>query len=486
MAPSHPEDAADRPFRYGRRMTNLSAWATSADVVVIGANYGGLICAGLLAEGGLDVVVIDELAAPGGWGGEVFRDGYWIPWGHRDGCGIRDNLYASSGPDVEIARRLGVKLPLCEPAQPQMRVHEMGTGQVWGFAGSSSGVPSTTDFLDLAGETESDLLALLDRLRAMPHEEAQTLVDVPAGAWFGHENVPPATGAAFLQYLSLLGCKRSPEQISIGRLVLGLLNNVYTIHAVNHPTVGGMQGIIEPIVEKLEQFGARLLLRTKPLEVLLGDDRVVGVLAATEESFVREITAPTVVFARPVWRVFDVLDKSHFPTEFAEGARQLRARQSSQLAIYFGLNGLPRRRQDGALEDFAGWNRVFYPDRTFGGGWNIPSIASERQAPPGKHLLGALRVEHGTYPQLKDKLSVLVDYLGRFYSDLEAKTDWVEHQWYPESSWFEVAFTTGWRPQPQTPVPGFFLCGYTTDTNGTSFALDANSAMAVADILLAG
>ena len=24
-------------------MTNLSAWATSADVVVIGANYGGLI-----------------------------------------------------------------------------------------------------------------------------------------------------------------------------------------------------------------------------------------------------------------------------------------------------------------------------------------------------------------------------------------------------------------------------------------------------------
>ena len=95
-------------------------------------------------------------------------------------------------------------------------------------------------------------------------------------------------------------------------------------------------------------------------------------------------------------------------------------------------------------------------------------------------------MEHGTYPQLKDKLSVLVDYLGRFYSDLEAKTDWVEHQWYPESSWFEVALATGWRPQPQTPVPGFFLCGYTTDTNGTSFALDANSAMAVADILLAG
>jgi phytoene dehydrogenase-like protein len=466
-------------------MTNLQPLSTNADVVVIGANYGGLVCGGLLAQGGLEVIVIDELAMAGGWGGEVFREGYWIPWGHRDGSGVRDNLYASSGPDLEVARRLGVELPLCEPARPQMRVHEMGTGQVWGFAGSSSGMPSTTDFLDLAGDTESDLLALLDRLRAMPPAEARTLVDVSAGTWFDREQVPPATSAAFLRYLSLLGCKRHPEQISVGRLILGLLNEVYTIHSVNHSAVGGMQGIIEPFAEAFERFGGRLLLRTKPLEVLLSNDRVLGVLAATEESFVREIVAPTVVFARPVWRVFDVIDERWFPAEFAEGARQLRARQSSQLAIYLGLDGLPRRRQDGALDDFSGWNRVFYPDRTFGGGWNIPSIASHRQAPPGKHLLAALRVEHGSYAQLKDKLSVLVEYLDGFYSDLGSKVDWVEHQWYPESSWFEVAFTTGWRPQPQTPIPGFLLCGYTTDTNGTSFALDANSAMVVSEILLA-
>jgi hypothetical protein len=94
-------------------------------------------------------------------------------------------------------------------------------------------------------------------------------------------------------------------------------------------------------------------------------------------------------------------------------------------------------------------------------------------------------VEHGSYATLKQKLAILAEYLGRFYSDLESNVDWVEHQWYPESSWFEVAFSTGWRPQPRSPLDGLLFCGYTTDVNGTSFAREATSAMEVADMFLA-
>src|SRR5258706_436786 len=59
-------------------------------------------------------------------------------------------------------------------------------------------------------------------------------------------------------------------------------------------------------------------------------------------------------------------------------------------ALYLGLKEIPRKR-DGVLEDWIGWNRLLVgDDRTYGGGWFIPSLASKRSAPEGKHLLEAV------------------------------------------------------------------------------------------------
>src|SRR5882757_10030388 len=66
--------------------------AEKRQVVIVGASYGGLIAGALLAEAGMDTLLIDENDLVGQPGGAVPYNGYWIDWSHRDARGTRDCL----------------------------------------------------------------------------------------------------------------------------------------------------------------------------------------------------------------------------------------------------------------------------------------------------------------------------------------------------------------------------------------------------------
>jgi phytoene dehydrogenase-like protein len=74
------------------------------DVVVIGAGIGGLTCAALLAKEGLDVLLVERQARPGGFLNAVRRRGYFFQ---------RPYLMSGCGPNGEITRvaeHLGIRL----------------------------------------------------------------------------------------------------------------------------------------------------------------------------------------------------------------------------------------------------------------------------------------------------------------------------------------------------------------------------------------
>src|ERR1700675_943827 len=63
------------------------------DAVVVGASLGGVTSAALLARQGYQIAVVDKLDQPGGRCGSTEYEGYQIPFGHRDGHGVGDNVF---------------------------------------------------------------------------------------------------------------------------------------------------------------------------------------------------------------------------------------------------------------------------------------------------------------------------------------------------------------------------------------------------------
>src|SRR5687767_15088929 len=134
-----PASSSSKPS--ARSGTVVPMGAERCDVVVLGASYGGLVTAALLAQGGKRVVVVDPMHRVGVPGGAWPYEGYWIPWGHRDGLGMRQSSFTTSHWNLDVAERLGIDLPLAGPNDPTMHCHVLPGGAVVAMPLDGSGFP---------------------------------------------------------------------------------------------------------------------------------------------------------------------------------------------------------------------------------------------------------------------------------------------------------------------------------------------------------
>jgi phytoene dehydrogenase-like protein len=473
------------------------------DVVIIGAGYGALIVGAILARHGARPLLLTELDRAGLAGGAYPyspKDGgtWWLDFGRRDSHGEQDFVLVTREWHLRAAERAGVTLPLVGPLQPTMRTHRLPEGIVASFSVSNpeETMPFLQETLGLDSELSRRFLELLAMFSEMPQAQAGALINETFETWFARHDYPQDVQNALY---ALLVCIYSlpPESTSVGRFALHYARSTFNLHVMNDFEVGGMQGACQPYIRAIEAAGGEIWTDMKPTTLLRdGAGAVKGLVARTTQGFVREIRTKIIIFSEPAFRLLDLVPAAYLTPEFIEQAKSTREWEMPMINLFMGLSTAPTRRSDGKRDDFPSWNRVMLgSERVYGGGWIISSIASQRAAPPGKHLLEVCFADSGvkreggrlakmTYEELKAEMDQLVDYLYSFYADLDDIVEWSEYSYTIEAGGHHWAYKAGDRVPVIAPIPGLYMQGYTTDTQSAYYEAEEYSAVSVADLVL--
>ncbi len=261
------------------------------DAVVIGASLGGLTSAALLASRGYRVALIDKLEQPGGRSGSVEYDGYHIAFGHRDGQGVGDNVFGLPLHFVAAARAAGAELHT-RPLAGGMRLHRLpdrtsddlhlgGRPDMDPLEDARDTVRVLTGHEDVSDETAREYLATLERIRTISGKEQWSLVPVMLGDWLDYNVADEVVRSAILQVGEVM-FPSPAERTSVGRLA-GCLEQSHAYGArgfyPEDPDADGMQGVASPWLRVIERNGGELWFGWKPLEIVIEDRCVTGVVA---------------------------------------------------------------------------------------------------------------------------------------------------------------------------------------------------------------
>ena len=416
---------------YGSRMQR----ETNADVAIVGADLAGLVAGAILTKHGRRVVVLEHADTVGGRSGAVQTpEGYWIDFGHRDAHGVGDCQFPWHH-GAEAAREAGVEIA-SHPITRVLRVHRLPDGPVLDGGDWSAGgfLAMARDFFECPDDGLDELREVLARLAGAPPAEVDAALPVRLGAWV-EANVHHAGVRRALLLMAAVIFHPRPAEASAGRLMQFFQSPKGLPHIADDAQVGGMQGLMEPWARALRERGGEILLGWKPVEIVVDQGRVCGVVAVDRSNLVYEVRAPAVISTYPVWENFALIDARRFPSDFVAAARELERYRADLIGWHAGLRRLPVVRSSGKPDDHPGWNRFLLGpagERRYAGGYHIPSLTSGRAAPPGKHLLSwvmARFFDGGTtsgppWTAARAHLDLAIDYLRRFYADFDDCVEW--------------------------------------------------------------
>ena len=475
------------------------------DAVVVGGALGGLCAAAILVNRGWRVAVVEPVEHLGGRVGAVEHDGYWIGWGHRDGHGIGDLCYFAIH-TRRAAEAAGVELSLRPFMGTSVRVHWLPEGEVRQLPVDAL-VATDGDPMDRAkalarflGGDVADIdavargyLDVMTKLATMTEEEAWQLVPLRIGDWLERNAPDPVVRRVVLQQFECIPFTPAAES-STGRVALHLRNVQGEPIVPDDPEVGGMQGVVAPFARRVEAGGGRLMLGWKPLEILVDQGEVRGVVAVDKASLVRVLEAPVVITDYPGWRLPEFVDEQLLPAPFLAAARRTQAYGADAVCWWAGLRRLPTVRSDGRPEDFSsGWHRVVHGHgsvRECHGGFYFPSGFSSRAAPPGKHLLGAEMVASGEggrrwhrWSDAKGAIDIIVDHLHNYYADLDDCVEWSSYQYVTPPqylSWYIKPVVR--HPVDVSTVRGLYVAASSAEGTGSWADAECAAALKAADL----
>jgi len=469
-------------------------------VAIAGAGIGGLVAGAILARHGLRVVVADLPPLPGSRAGSTPWRGFWLDGGQRDGCDVGD-LQVGWRHGQRAAQAADVAVPIHEvPAN--LRIHHLHRSGREPHAQVVSGTWGARGFAAMAEqgfgcprELLPELGAVLARLAAAPEAERKAARTARFGAWLEAEVSSAALRRALLTMVAVIFCEQ-PERASTGRLMAFFGRSseepkLITGYA-DDDQVGGMQGVLAPFARAVEERAGRLLLGVEPREVLFQGERAAGLVVVDPQQLAQEIRARAVVLALPLWNALPLLPPERVDPGLAALSRALEDEQAAAVGWQAALRRLPRLRDGGTSEAHVGWNRILVgPERRYHGGFHLPSLASRRSAPAGRHLLHAYvahwlrHEERFGWDAARRAIQQVIDYLHHFYRDLDECLEWAELQWVAPPaclSWY-------WAPLERHGVrapgcPGLYLAGSTIESDAGPVDIGAHAGLLAATSIL--
>lgn len=253
-----------------------------SDVIVIGAGYGGLTAAAILAHNGVEVEVLEATGHLGGRAAFDRKDGFLVDYG------IHANRYGPEGAAAAALRALGHEIDFVSMGEPQY----WRNGR---FVDLPTGVPQflKAKFLSVSEKTVmiGDMLRLV---LASPRKKA----DVPLQESLWGLNRPEIK--SLFKLISGLGLIAPDISVtSTGEFARFLKEALRAKETVAYPR-GGTSQIIEFLAKKIEENGKiSLNNRVKSIEINGGKVTEVKVKEDTLE-------ARAFIFAVPLQRLSEL------------------------------------------------------------------------------------------------------------------------------------------------------------------------------------
>jgi phytoene dehydrogenase-like protein len=442
------------------------------DVVIVGGGVPAVVAGAVLANEGRSVAIVYEHQQIGGRYGSTNHNGYWLPWGHRDGDGFADIILVPTVTQL-AAKRANVQLQMRPLLHYFSRVHllpEPSQGQdvggywTWPIRHRAGAMESAKEMLRTVAPSLSaqelepaadELVSLVTEIATMDTGESYRLVPVTVRDWLAGRNVSLPVQQTLAQLMEI-NAHIAPLENSVGRLadrIRALGVESADVRVPDNPNAGGMQGVIEPFLRRFKECGGEVWLGWKPLEVMLKHNldgpEVTGVVALNQSNLVREFHAPVVITDYNGWRLPELVDRALLPRAFverAEFARQLSANDFVGWAA--GLKRLPRRVRDGKTEDT--FFHRFLGGRSAGMGYVggfifMSELDGGVSAPPGKKLMylwcqraeNAMRMRDGkdlqrsfpSWAAAREHVDQMLKRVWELYGDIDDCIDWSQYMY---------------------------------------------------------
>ena len=294
-------------------------------VVVVGAGVGGLTTAAVLAKAGLDVTVLEAHIYPGGCAGTFYHQGYRFD----AGATLAGGFYPG-GPMDLVAKATGIDGWDTRPSNPTLVVHLANGKQIprwaderrWAARQEAFGVRGEAFFT--WQETTADALWDL-ALRGMPWPP-QTLAEwtellCKGLRWLGADlgsRLKPGLAADTLRTVSahLNGVNHDLRLFLDGQLLISAqttsehANALYGASALDLPrrgavhVRGGMGGISTQLMDAIQRYGGRVLLRKQVIQVRKTDSQTYQVEVKRDEPKEADI----IIFNLTPWNIRSLLE----------------------------------------------------------------------------------------------------------------------------------------------------------------------------------
>ncbi|HEY9799341.1 MAG TPA: NAD(P)/FAD-dependent oxidoreductase [Leptolyngbyaceae cyanobacterium] len=493
------------------------------DVVVIGSGIGGLSCAAVLARYGFDVIVCESHTIAGGAAHSFERQGFKFDSGPSLYSGL--SYSPSVNPLRQVLDVIGVDLPCVTYDTWGCRLPE-------GDFDASVGAEQFCEVLArLRGE---DAVLQWRQLQRVMTPLAEAAIALPPsalrwdlGAALTVGKFAPSLAKHATNFIKLTGpfsrimddVVRDPFIHNWLNLLCFLLSGLpasgtnaaevafmfadwYKPGVVLDYPVGGSGALVDALVKGLEKHGGQLLLGSHVEQILVENNRAVGVKLRSG----REIRARRAVVSNAsVWDTLKLLPDGTISKKF-RNQRQATPECDSFMHLHLGIDaqGLPADLachyivvNDWQLGITAPQNVVLV---------SIPSILDPSLAPPGKHVIHVYTPGNEPYAlwqgldrrsqeyeqQKRSRAEVMWQALERIIPDIRSRCEItlvgtpLTHERYLRrhrgSYGPAISAASGLFPSHTTPLSGLMCCGDSTFP-GIGLPAVAASGMIVANTL---
>jgi len=469
------------------------------DAVMAGGSLANIVAAVILAKRGSKVAIIEKLDVLGAKVGSTPYRGHWIDWGHRDADSGSGDVGHTQVYRLEAEKAAGMTVPVIENAQGSvdgkdvMLIHHLtGDGDVTvlpmtqmqgGSADAMEGLltmfksvaPDATD--PKGGAVEFG--RALHMLSSISEDEAWARIDERLEDWIMRNVRHAEARRGLYTFLECATCLPG-EDASVGRFALSSKWTYGSPHWVDSPMVGGMQALIQPWIEQLEELGVEVWTGWKPIEILVDPEESIhvsaavrgqakGVVAINTSNLVQEFYAPVVVSDIHGWRLPELVEERLLPKEWLTRARRSADWKTEILGFVSSFKRLPRIRSTGEVETFTGWQRLVWGEgmnKHYHMSFHWQSMTDPRCAPEDRHqfMISGMRHPRRNFRGVKAAIEASLEYVRRYYQDFDECMEWGRYLWVQAPQDIGWHFAPGLRHHVRIPsISGLYSSAATNE-----------------------